>query len=165
MTRIYLRNTHKKEPMKVNIEGTNLMHQYEGLRLQAYKDPIGIWTIGYGNTFYENGKKVRKGDVITKERAEDLFKNIVWHEFEYPLTKLLKKDLNSNQFSALVSFAYNVGMGNVSKSTLLKKVNTNPKNPFIREEFLKWNKADGKVLLGLTRRRQAEANLYFKSCN
>ena len=143
-------------------EGKSLMHQYEGLRLEAYLCPAKVWTIGYGNTFYEDGTKVKKGDVITKERAEELFDNIVNKNFEKPLKKVLVKALNPNQYSALICFSYNVGMGNLRKSTLLKMVNINPHNPFIREEFLRWNKASGKVLLGLTRRRIAEANLYFK---
>ena len=148
--------------MKLNRDGIALMHLYEGLRLEAYMCPAGVWTIGYGNTFYENGTRVKKGDVITKERAEELFENIVKIKFELPMSRLIDVDLNDNQYSALVSFTYNIGIGNFSKSTLLKMVNKNPNNPFIREQFLRWNKAGGKPLLGLTRRRTSEANLYFK---
>ena len=148
--------------MKLNSDGINLMHLYEGLRLEAYLCPAKVWTIGYGNTFYEDGTKVKKGDVITKDRAYELFHNIVRQKFEGKLKLLLKVELNDNQYSALVSFVYNVGLGNFSKSTLLKMVNKNPNDNFIREQFLRWNKAGGKPLLGLTRRRIAEANLYFK---
>ena len=148
--------------MKLNEKGIVLMHQFEGLKLTAYLCPAKVWTIGYGNTFYEDGTKVKQGDKITKERAEQLFFNITNKNFTEPLLKLLKKQINENQFSALVCFAYNVGIGNVSKSTLLKKVNANPNDLTIRNEFLKWNKAGGKVLNGLTKRRESEANLYFE---
>jgi len=148
--------------MKLNNDGIALMHMYEGLRLDAYLCPAGVWTIGYGNTFYENGTRVKKGNVITKDRAEELFKNIVKINFELPMSRLIDVELNDNQYSALVSFTYNVGIGNLSKSTLLKMVNKNPNNHLIREQFLRWNKANGKPFLGLTKRRTAEANLYFK---
>jgi lysozyme len=149
--------------MKLNANGIELMHEFEGLKLQAYLCPAKIPTIGYGNTFYENGTKVKLGDKITKERADELFTNIVNKNFN--IKPLLKVQLNENQYSALVCFAYNVGMANLKASTLLKKVNFNPEWEQIRGEFLRWNKAGGKELAGLTRRRTAEANLYFKLCN
>jgi lysozyme len=139
-----------------------MMHKYEGLKLTAYLCPAKVWTIGYGNTFYEDGTKVKQGDKITKERADQLFINITNKNFAEPLLKLIKVKLNENQFSALVCFAYNVGTGALAKSTLLKKVNINPNDLTIRNEFLKWNKAGGKVLNGLTKRRESEANLYFE---
>jgi lysozyme len=148
--------------MKLNSDGIKLMHLYEGLRLEAYLCPAKVWTIGYGNTFYEDGTKVKKGDVVTEERAYELFHNIVSQKFEGKVKKLLKVELNDNQYSALISFVYNVGLGNFSNSTLLKMVNKNPNNPFIREQFMLWNKVKKIPLLGLTRRRIAEANLYFK---
>jgi lysozyme len=112
--------------MKLNKKGIEMMHKYEGLRLIAYLCPAKVWTIGYGNTFYEDGSRVKQGDKITKERAEQLFFNITNKNFAEPLLKLLKVELNENQFSALVCFAYNVGTGALAKSTLLKKVNINP---------------------------------------
>ncbi len=139
-----------------------MMHKYEGLKLTAYLCPAKVWTIGYGNTFYEDNSRVKQGDVITKERAEQLFFNITNKNFAEPLLKLIKVKLNENQFSALVCFAYNVGTGALAKSTLLRKVNANPNDLTIRNEFLKWDKAGGKVLNGLTKRRQSEANLYFE---
>jgi lysozyme len=72
-----------------------------------------------------------------------------------------RDDISQSQFDALCSFAYNVGIGNLQKSTLIKKVNTNPSDPTIKDEFIKWNKGAGKVLAGLTKRRQAESDLYF----
>jgi lysozyme len=149
--------------MKLNKKGIEMMHKYEGLKLTAYLCPAKVWTIGYGNTFYEDGTKVKAGDKITKERADQLFINITNKNFAEPLLKLIKVKLNENQFSALVCFAYNVGTGALLKSTLLKKVNANPNDLTIRNEFMKWNKAGGKVLRGLTLRRESEANLYFEN--
>ena len=146
--------------MKVNNAGIKLIKTFEGCLLNAYLDSVQVPTIGYGATFYEDGTKVKLGDRITQERANELLE---WHiqEFAEGVSNLIKVDLNENQFSALVSFAFNLGVGNLSKSTLLKKVNDNPNNHMIRTEFLKWNKACGKTLNGLTARRNAEAKLYF----
>jgi lysozyme len=146
--------------MKLNKAGIDLMHEFEGLKLDAYLCPANIPTIGYGNTFYADGKKVKLGDRITKEQADTLFLGIA-EDFAKRVRGLLKKDLNENQFSALVCLAYNIGVANLNKSTLLRKVNANPSDPTIDTEFLKWDKANGKVLAGLTRRRKAESKLYF----
>lgn len=150
--------------MKLNQSGIDLMHEFEGLKLESYLCPAGIPTIGYGNTFYESGRKVKLGENISKERAEMLFKWVA-DSFAVQVRQLVKVELNENQFSALVSFAYNLGIANLRSSTLLKKVNANPNDGTIFNEFLRWNKAGGKVLSGLTRRRQAEANLYFEPIN
>jgi lysozyme len=148
--------------MKVNNLGIDLMHFFEGCKLEAYQCSAKVWTIGYGNTFYENGTPVKQGDKITQDMANSLFV-FVANKFAVGVEKLLTKKVNENQFSALVCFAYNVGTGNLAKSTLLKKVNVNPNDPSIANEFLRWNKAGGKELLGLTRRRTAESKLYFTS--
>lgn len=147
--------------MKLNEAGKTLIKSFEGLKLTAYKCSANKDTIGYGNTFYEDGTPVKPGDKITKERAESLFE-LIAAEFEAKVRPLIKVNLTENQYSALVSFAYNAGVGNLQKSTMLRKVNANSNDPAIRAEFMKWNKAGGKVLNGLTRRRQAEADLYFK---
>lgn len=147
---------------QVNQDTINLLHSFEGLKLNAYLCPARVWTIGYGNTRYENGQPVRQGDVITKQRANELFANIVNREFVPAVSRMVKVPLNDNQFGALVSFAYNIGTGALGRSTLLRMINANPNNPAIRAEFLKWNRAGGRVLNGLTRRREAESNLYFK---
>lgn len=147
--------------MKINNEGEKLIKSFEGLRLNAYLCSAGIPTVGYGNTFYEDGTPVKIGDKITKERADKLF-HLITDQFSNSVRPLIKKNLTENQFSALVSFAYNVGINNLRKSTLLKLVNSNPLNPQIANEFMKWNKAGGKPLAGLTRRRVAESELYFK---
>ena len=148
--------------MKLNKEGKELIKRFEGLKLQSYQCSAKRWTIGYGNTFYEDGTAVKKGDIITKERAEKLF-DIIVAEFCIKVDRNIKTILTENQYSAIVSFTYNVGIGNLNKSTLLRKVNFNPNDPTIRQEFIKWNKAGGKVLAGLTTRRSAEALLYFKA--
>ena len=145
--------------MEINKAGKDLIKRFEGCKLKAYKCPAGVWTIGYGNTFYEDGTKVKEGDVITQERAEELF-DIIIDDFAKKVDALIKSNVSENNFSALVSFAYNVGMGNFQRSTLLRKVNANPKDPSIRAEFMKWTRANDKVLNGLVRRREAEAKLY-----
>ena len=146
--------------MRLNKAGIDLMHDFEGCRLEAYLCPASVPTIGYGSTYYEDGRPVKLGDAITQERADQLFEAIA-EDFAKRVRSLLKVGLNENQFSALVSFTYNVGVANLKKSTLLKKVNINPSDTTITDEFLKWNKAGGKVLAGLTRRREQEAKLYF----
>jgi lysozyme len=148
--------------MIVTNDAIKLLHKYEGLVLDAYLCPAKVPTIGYGNTFYEDGSKVKIGDKITKERAIELFENILENNFASQVKRLIKSRVTNNQFSALVSFAYNVGVGNLKRSTLLKLVNSNPNDPAIRNQFMRWNRAGGKVLLGLTRRRESEADLYFK---
>jgi lysozyme len=147
--------------MKLNKAGADLIKSFEGCRLSAYKCSANKETIGYGNTFYEDGTPVKLGDKITQERAESLF-TLISDSFAAKVEPLIKSKINENQFGALTSFAYNAGVGNLQKSTLLKKVNANPADPTIRAEFMKWDKANSKVLAGLTRRRQAEADLYFK---
>lgn len=146
--------------MKINQAGIDLIKSFEQCRLSAYKDSKGIPTIGWGATYYRDGKRVKMGDNISQIEADTLFD---WHlnEFSNDVKLVLKKSLNDNQFSALISFAYNCGTANLEKSTLLKKVNVNPEDITIRAEFMKWNKSGGKLLNGLTRRRKAEADLYF----
>jgi len=101
-----------------------------------------------------------KDKPITREQGEIMLREILVN-YENDVLRLVKKPLTQNQFDALVSFTYNLGATNLSKSTLLKKVNKDPEDKSIAEEFVKWNKAGGKVLTGLTRRRKAEAQLYF----
>lgn len=149
--------------MKPSDQAYKLIKSFEGCKLKAYKDSASVWTIGYGTTYYPDGASVKEHDSITIDRADFLLR---WQV----LTKSgevdqLVKNVNQNQFDALVSFAYNVGTGALKKSTLLKKVLANPNDPTIENSFLQWNKARVKgvltPLLGLTKRRQAEADLYF----
>ena len=146
---------------KLSQKGLELIKSFEGLSLVPYVCAGGINTIGYGNTYYTNGKRVLLSDQpITKPEAEELLKHSL-STYEKAVDSFCRDDISQYQFDALVSFCYNLGAGNLQKSTLIKKVNANPQDPTIRAEFMKWNKAAGKVLLGLTRRRTAEANLYF----
>lgn len=146
--------------MKVNKQGIQLVKSFEGCFLNAYLCPAKVWTIGYGSTKYQNGKPVKQGDKITQQEAENLLSDTL-DEFSKGVSKLIKVELNDNQFSALVSFAFNLGIGALSKSTLLKKVNANSNDKTIENEFMRWVSAGGKKLNGLVRRRTAESNLYF----
>jgi lysozyme len=147
--------------MILNNKGYLFITKHEGLSLKPYLCPAKIPTIGYGNTYYTDGKRVTLLDKdITKQQAFEMFKEIA-NRFAKRVDTLVTTELTQNQFNALVSFAYNVGTGNFSSSTLLKKVNRNPDDLTIKDEFLRWNKAGGKVLNGLTNRRNEEADLYF----
>jgi len=141
--------------MKTSKKGIELIKKYEGLKLKAYKCPAGVWTIGYGHT-----KNVKQGDVITEVQAEILLIYDL-NDFENCIKKNVRIPLTQNQFDALVSFCFNVGCGNFLKSTLLKKLNEG-KIAEAAKEFLKWNKAGGKELAGLTKRRQEEMELFLK---
>lgn len=148
--------------MKTGQRGLDLIKSFEGWFSKPYLDPIGIPTIGYGFTYYlPSRKKVTMLDKpITMPHGELMLKDILTN-YENDVKRLVKKPLNQNQFDALVSFTYNLGATNVGKSTLLKKVNINPNDPTIRDEFMKWVNAGGKPFNGLIRRRKAEADLYF----
>ncbi len=147
-------------------KGLQLIIEFEGLPkknpLSAYWDIYGkVWTIGYGATHYADGTPVKKGDKLkSKEEAAELLKNML-KSYEKSVDRLLSVKLTPYQHDALTSFAYNCGVGNLTKSTLLKKVNKNPNDETIKAEFAKWNRSGGKVLTGLTRRRKAESDLYF----
>lgn len=140
--------------MRTSQRGINLIKSFESLRLEAYRCPAGIYTIGYGHT-----AGVRCGDVIDEQRAEQLLAEDL-RKFEAVVNRECPH-VNQNQFDALVSFTFNLGERNLMKSTLLKCVKAKPANLNIRTELLRWNRANGEVLAGLTRRRRAEADLYF----
>lgn len=139
----------------------NLIAKFEGLKLEAYKCPAGIATIGYGSTYYSDGSRVKMGDKITKEQAIRLLSDTLG-TYERFVDANTRDDINQNQFDALVDFAYNCGNGNLKSSTLLKKVNADPNDANIGAEFMKWTRANGKVLKGLVNRRVAEVELYLK---
>lgn len=154
--------------MQLGEKGEKLIKHFESCRLDAYQDSKGVWTIGWGNTSYENGAKVKKGDKLAQWRADELFRRISQkfvNEVNY-LTKGIQ--LQQHQFDALVSFAYNVGSDidadkiaeGLGDSTLLRLIVENTEHPGIPGEFMKWNKSGGKVLPGLIRRRNSEAHLY-----
>jgi len=147
--------------MILDNKGYLFITKHEGLSLKPYLCPAKIPTIGYGNTYYSDGKRVTLLDKdITKQQAFEMFKEIA-NRFGKRVDELVITELTQNQFNALVSFAYNVGTGNFSSSTLLKKINKNPNDLTLKAEFLRWNKAGGKVINGLTNRRNEEADLYF----
>jgi lysozyme len=147
--------------MKLNNDGYRLISKHEGFRSKAYLCPAKIATIGYGNTYYPDGTRVTLLDKeITEQQAFEMFKEIA-DRFAKKVSRLVTSPINQNQFNALVSFSYNVGLANFMKSTLLKKVNVNHNDASITNEFMKWNKAGGKELRGLTLRRKDEALIYF----
>lgn len=136
--------------MHLDANGLKLLSECEGLRLEAYKCPAGVWTIGLGNTFYEDGSPVKKGDKLTKERAYQLF-NLIAPKFEKVVNVGVKIDISQPQFNALFIFAYNVGPKGFTGSTLLKRVNAGCQDKQIEEAFLMWK---GKKNLLLTRRQK-----------
>ena len=144
--------------MKLNQAGIDLIKRFEECRLTAYPDP-GTggepWTIGWGST----GTDIHRGDVWTQAKADSRFLWDLSHISD-KVSAMVKIELNDNQFSALVSFAYNCGLGNLKASSLLKYVNAGDFTDVPRE-FMKWNHANGKVLDGLTKRRHAEAELFL----
>lgn len=141
--------------MKLDKEGKEHLIAEEGLRLKAYKDSVGIWTIGVGNTYYEDGSKVKQGDTITKERAATLLDKVV-KSFEDNLNKVVKVPLTQNQYNALFSFSYNIGQSAFNGSTLLKLLNSG-KYKEASEQFIKWTKQKE-----LTNRRIREKALFLK---
>jgi len=147
--------------MKLDDNGYKLIQGFEGLSLVPYKCQAGISTIAYGATFYPSGKKVTMQDApISLATAKWMFKETA-DKFAADVDKMIKANINQNQFNAIVSLAYNIGLAGLAKSSLLKKVNANPSDPTITNSFMIWNKAGGKVLNGLTKRRAIEAKLYF----
>lgn len=147
--------------MKLSQKGLDLIKKFEGFSAKPYLCSAGVPTIGYGSTYYANGVKVKMADSpISEEWAEELLQKVVTH-YERGVDSMTRDDINQNQFDALVSFAYNVGLTNYKNSTLLKRVNANPKDPDIQKQFMKWVRAAGKVIKGLINRRTVEANLYF----
>ena len=145
---------------QLNSETLDLIKSYEGWYSQAYKDPVGIWTIGYGHTNEAGPPKVTPDLTLTREEGEALLRKDL-RQYQASVEKLVKVPLNDNQYGALVSFTYNLGAGNLSKSTLLRKLNKGDYSG-AAAEFSKWNRADGRVLRGLTRRREAERVLFLK---
>jgi lysozyme len=139
--------------MKTSETGIQLIEQFEGLRLQAYTDVVGVWTNGYGNTH-----GVIPGSTVTQAQAEsDLLSNIAGSE--YVVNTVVKVPLNQNQFDALVDFVFNLGSGNFQSSTLLRKLNAGD-FAGANLEFPKWNHAGGVVVDGLTKRRLAEQTIF-----
>ena len=146
---------------KTSKKGIDLIKKYEGFRSRPYLCPAKVPTIGYGATYYPNGQKVKLSDPAIDEKHASILLEAMLVPYEKAVDSFCRDDINQNQFDALVSFAYNLGTSALKNSTLLKKVNINPKDKTISNEFAKWNKGGGKVLKGLVLRRNDEAKLYF----
>ncbi|HCJ7368327.1 TPA: lysozyme [Enterobacter hormaechei subsp. xiangfangensis] len=145
--------------MQTSEKGIALIKEFEGCKLTAYQDSVGVWTIGYGWTQPVDGKPIRAGMTIKQETAERLLKTGLV-SYESDVSRLVKVGLTQGQYDALVSFTYNLGARSLSTSTLLRKLNAGD-YAGAADEFLRWNKAGGKVLNGLTRRREAERALFL----
>lgn len=149
--------------MKTNNAGIALIKEFEGLRLKAYPDPAHGWsvpTIGYGHTSAAGAPVVTEGMRITEAEADAILRRDLG-QYEDAVRRAVNVPLNENQFSALVSFTFNLGPGNLRKSTLLRKLNAGDYDG-AAVEFARWNKAGGKVMAGLTRRRAAERDLFLR---
>ncbi|MGB0844468.1 MAG: lysozyme [Alphaproteobacteria bacterium] len=159
MSSFFKNNRSGAGPYSISAKGLALVKEFEGLYLDAYLDPVGIWTIGYGNT----GPEAYQGNKISRRRADELLAQDMF-EFEQAVLSLVRVPLNPNQFDALVSFAFNVGEYGLQKSTLLRLLNSG-NYAGAAKEFHRWNKGtiggEKVVLRGLTRRRAAEANLFL----
>lgn len=140
--------------MNISQNGINLIKEFEGCRLEAYLDQVGVWTIGFGHT-----KGVYQGQRITQQQAEDMLRSELIG-YENAVRESVKVPLNQNQFDALTSFTYNCGISALKTSTLLEKLNA---GDYIgaANELPRWNKGGGQVLTGLVRRRQAEKDLFL----
>lgn len=144
--------------MKTGSEGIELMHHFESCELEAYPDPAtggAPWTIGWGET----GPHVKEGMTITQQEADEMFERRLSKEFEPGVESSIRSGATQNQFDALVALAYNIGLGNLKSSTLLRMHND---REFVdaEKQFIRWNKAAGKTMKGLSRRRTAESCVY-----
>lgn len=133
----------------------DMIKKFEGCVLTAYKDPVGVWTIGYGHTLF-----VRSGQHITQMQAEELLKDDVTI-FADGVKKMITAPINNNQLCALISFSFNVGLRTLHHSTLLHELNRGADKVTVAEQFLRWTHAGGQVLEGLVKRRKEEAHLFI----
>lgn len=138
-----------------------LLKLFEGCKLEAYRCPANVVTIGWGSVLDSKGNPIYMGAKITQADADLLLKNEVERKAKFLNKELGKTEVTQNQFDALLSFQYNCGNAALSRSTLLRKVKANPNDSIIVSEFAKWNKAGGKEIKGLTIRRATESKLYF----
>jgi lysozyme len=154
----------------IDSAGATFLQNREGFSAVPYLCSGGKPTIGFGNTFYPDGRKVTMKDKPISRAYGVLIFDIIVAQFVREVNSLVKSNVNQNQYNAILSFAYNVGTDididliaeGLGDSTLLKKVNANPNDPSIAQEFAKWNKSGGRVTNGLISRRQLESELYFK---
>ncbi|ENX41334.1 lysozyme [Acinetobacter sp. NIPH 2100] len=143
----------------ISVDGIHLITSFEDLKLHAYDDGVGVWTIGFGTTVYPNNIRVKKGDSCTLEQAKSFFQHDL-RRFQATVNENVNVALSQNQFDALVSLTFNIGQTAFKNSTLLKKLNANDYSG-AADQFLVWNKGGGKILKGLVRRREVERNLFL----
>ena len=147
------------ESMSVSNKGVDLICEFEGKRLVAYDDGVGVWTIGFGTIKYHNGVRVKKGDTCTLDQAKEYMRHDLI-EFEHTVNSSVKVPLNQNQFDALVSLAYNIGSNAFKSSTLVKKLNTGDYQG-AADQFDVWVNGGGKRIQGLVNRRDREKLLFL----
>lgn len=152
--------------LKLSNRGLELIKQFEGFRSAPYRDAVGVWTIGFGNTYYPGGRKVSGSDKpLTIGEASQLKLDIINKDFAPAVNTLLADEIkagkvNQNMFDALISLSYNIGTGALSRSSVIRHLKQGNKQK-AADAFLLWNKAGGRVLTGLVRRREAERKLFL----
>jgi len=154
---LFRRPVHAKPVEHVSKRGLAIIKDFEGCRLTAYQDVVGVWTIGYGET-----KDVYPGMTITQDQAEAMLRTRIAQDFEPGVLVALSRQPTQQQFDAMVSLAYNIGTGAFGKSTLVRKFNAGDMQG-AADQFLVWNRAGGKVVSGLVRRREAERALFMEA--
>ncbi len=147
--------------VRISPNGLEFIKNWEKFEPKPYRDVSGVPTIGFGSTYYPNGQRVRLTDPeITLEQGLEIFHDNLLI-YQIAVDSFTRDDINQNQFDALVSFAYNVGIEALKRSKLLKLINENPNDPEIAKQFLRWIYDEGRKVRGLINRRNAEINLYF----
>ena len=146
--------------MRIGKKGLALIKEFEGCKLQSYKCPAGVWTIGIGSTRYADGTPVKANQALPGEAAALHLLAQTLAPYEYAVNAI-GKPLTQNEYDALVCLCYNIGSGNLASSTLVKMLKAGDSKAEVAKQFLRWNKAAGKELAGLTRRRNAEAELFL----
>ena len=146
--------------MKIGEKGLALIKEFEGCKLQSYKCPAGVWTIGIGSTRYADGTPVKANQALPDEAAALHLLAQTLAPYEHTVNAI-GEPLTQNEYDALVCLCYNIGSGNLVSSTLVKMLKAGDSKAEVAKQFLRWNKAAGKELAGLTRRRNAEAELFL----
>lgn len=147
--------------LKVGPKALALIHHFEQCRLTAYRDAVGVPTIGWGMTYYPDGSRVQMGDKITQDQADDMFARILERDFAGPVRNALgSTDTSPAQFGAMVALAYNIGLKGFTGSSVMRRHKAGASDAEVTTAFQMWNKAGGRILNGLVRRRNAEAALY-----
>ena len=147
--------------MKIGAEGLKLIKEFEGCKLISYKCPAGVWTIGIGSTRYADGSPVKANQALPNEAAAIQLLTKTLASYEHTVNTI-GTELTQNEYDALVCLCYNIGSGNFATSTLVKMLKAGEPKSEVAKQFLRWDKAGGKPLAGLTRRRNAEAELFLK---